>query len=163
MSSFPGADRGLTTGKPGDWPCPDCKYHNYPSRHTCFRCSTPKPVDLPSSAHRAAPGTCMRFLLQTRTHILFVACSLNHRGRIWSTRVSPSPCSGLRKALMHLSKQPSEGKRGGGRSDLMRLTFEALSAWEVYSTTSCGGATPAKVHTLFALTSHTTPSTWCFS
>ena len=30
-------------GRPGDWMCPSCYNNNFASRHSCFRCSAPKP------------------------------------------------------------------------------------------------------------------------
>ena len=33
----------LSASRPGDWMCPSCYNNNFASRHSCFRCSAPKP------------------------------------------------------------------------------------------------------------------------
>lgn len=36
-------DQGPRQGKPGDWPCPNCGFHNFAKNETCKRCETVRP------------------------------------------------------------------------------------------------------------------------
>ncbi|KAI9188073.1 Asparagine-rich protein (ARP protein) [Blastocladiella emersonii ATCC 22665] len=44
-----GGNGGGTPMRVGDWLCPACRYHNFASRQSCHRCTTPNPANAVSS------------------------------------------------------------------------------------------------------------------
>ncbi|CAO3594302.1 unnamed protein product [Absidia cylindrospora] len=43
LSPFPTQAKPRTV-RPGDWKCPNCNFHNFASRHHCFKCNAENPV-----------------------------------------------------------------------------------------------------------------------
>ncbi|KAG2185128.1 hypothetical protein INT44_001918 [Umbelopsis vinacea] len=54
LVSFPlMVSKGRTSHRPGDWDCPNCYFHNFASRHHCFKCNAENPN---ASSGPAAPA-----------------------------------------------------------------------------------------------------------
>lgn len=51
---FPLQPKGRTL-RPGDWNCPSCKFYNYASRRTCYKCNTENPSPSPAALNQPAP------------------------------------------------------------------------------------------------------------